>query len=88
MKPRLTVDAPMSRSQLSSVKYVYVVDYKSMIGGYRTLLVNNEFGEVIVNPWDIWIMSESRHHNYGAPSLNTMNWWNSDERDEMIIQTK
>jgi hypothetical protein len=27
----------MSRSQLPSVKYVYAVDYKSMIGGYRTL---------------------------------------------------
>jgi len=33
-------------SQLPSVKYVYAVDYKSMIGGYRTLLVINS-----VNPW-------------------------------------
>ncbi len=37
--------APMSRSQLRSVKYVYAVDYKSMIGGFRTLLVMNS-----VNP--------------------------------------
>ena len=35
-----------SRPQLPSVKYVYVVDYKSMIGGYRTLLVMNS-----VNPF-------------------------------------
>jgi hypothetical protein len=27
--------------ELPSVKYVYAVDYKSMIGGYRTLLVMN-----------------------------------------------
>jgi hypothetical protein len=33
--------APMSRFQLPSVKYVYVVDCKSMIGGYRTLLLMN-----------------------------------------------
>ena len=32
-------------SQLPSVKYVYAVDYKSMIGGYRTILVMNS-----VNP--------------------------------------
>ncbi len=32
--------APMSRSQLPSVEYV-AVDYKSMIGGYRTLSVMN-----------------------------------------------
>jgi hypothetical protein len=38
---RLTLDTPMSQSQLPSVKYVYPVDYKSMIGRYRTLLVIN-----------------------------------------------
>ena len=34
-----------TRSKLPSVKSVYAVDYKSMIGGYRTLLVMN-----LVNP--------------------------------------
>ena len=43
--PVRALDAPMSRSQLPSVKYVYAVDYKSMIGGCRTLLVMNS-----VNP--------------------------------------
>jgi hypothetical protein len=40
--------APMSRSQLPSVKYVYVVDYKSMIGGYRTLLVMNSVNPLLI----------------------------------------
>ncbi len=43
---RLALDSPMSHSQLPNVKYVYAVDYKSMIGGYRTLLVMNS-----VNPF-------------------------------------
>ena len=45
---RLTLDAPMSRSQLPSVKYVYAVDYKSMIGGYRTLLVMNSVNPLLI----------------------------------------
>ncbi len=57
----------MSRSQLPGVKYVYAVDYKSMIGGYRTLLVMNS-----VNPGliplsylgHVWVTSQ-------VPSLNT-----------------
>jgi hypothetical protein len=39
---------PMSRSQLPSVKYVYAVDYKSMIGGYRTLLVKNSVNPLLI----------------------------------------
>ena len=49
--PRNTVRAlhvPMSRSQLPSVKYVYAVDYKSMIGGYRTLLVMNSVNPLLI----------------------------------------
>jgi hypothetical protein len=42
------LDAPMSRSQLPSVKYVYAVDYKSMIGGYRTLLVMNSVNPLLI----------------------------------------
>jgi hypothetical protein len=38
----------MSRSQLPRVKYVYVVDYKSMIGGYRTLLVMNSVNPLLI----------------------------------------
>jgi hypothetical protein len=45
---RLALDAPMSRSQLHSVKYVYAVDYKSMIGGYRTLLVMNSVNPLLI----------------------------------------
>ena len=37
-----------SRSQLPSVKYVYAVDYKSMIGGYRTLLVMNSVNSLLI----------------------------------------
>jgi hypothetical protein len=37
------------RSQLPSVKYVNAVDYKSMIGGYRTLLVMNSVNPLL-NP--------------------------------------
>ena len=40
--------APVSRSQLPSVKYVYAVDYKSMIGGYRTLLVMNSVNPLLI----------------------------------------
>jgi hypothetical protein len=36
------------RSQLPSVKYVYAVDYKSMIGGYRTLLVMNSVNPLLI----------------------------------------
>jgi hypothetical protein len=39
---------PMSHSQLPIVKYVYVVDYKSMIGGYRTLLVMNSVNPLLI----------------------------------------
>ena len=39
--PRLLLDTPRSLSQLPSIEYVYVVDYKSMIGGYTTLLGMN-----------------------------------------------
>ena len=46
------------------------VDYKSMIGGYRTLLVMNSVNPLLI-PLDIWIMSESRHSKYREPSLNT-----------------
>jgi hypothetical protein len=35
-------------SQLPSVKYVYVIDYKSMIGGYRTLLVMNSVNPLLI----------------------------------------
>ncbi len=45
---RLALDAPMSHSQLPSVKYVYVVDYKSMIGGYETLLVMNSVNPLLI----------------------------------------
>ena len=38
----------MSRSQLPSVKYVYAVDYNSMIGGYRTLLVMNSVNSLLI----------------------------------------
>jgi hypothetical protein len=34
--------------QLPSVKYVYAVDYKSMIGGYRTLLVMNSVNPLLI----------------------------------------
>ncbi len=40
--------APMSRSRLPSVKYVYAVDYKSMIGGYGTLLVMNSVNPLLI----------------------------------------
>ena len=43
--PVRSLGKPMSHSQLPRVKYVYAVNYKSMIGGYRTLLVMN-----LVNP--------------------------------------
>jgi hypothetical protein len=46
--PRRSLDEPMSRSQLPSVKYVYTVDYKSMIGGYRTLLVMNSVNPLLI----------------------------------------
>ena len=36
------------RSQLPSVKYVYAVDYKSMIRGYRTLLVMNSVNPLLI----------------------------------------
>jgi hypothetical protein len=45
---RLALNAPMSRSQLHSVKYVYAVDYKSMIGGYRPLLVMNSLNPLLI----------------------------------------
>ena len=45
---RFALDAPMSRSQLPTVKYVYDVDYKSMIGGYRTLLVMNSVNPLLI----------------------------------------
>jgi hypothetical protein len=38
----------MSRFQLPIVKYVYVVDYKSMIGGYRTLLAMNSVNQLLI----------------------------------------
>ena len=34
--------------QLPSVKYVYAVDYKSMIGGCRTLLVMNSVNPLLI----------------------------------------
>ena len=34
--------------QVPSVKYVYAVDYKSMIGGYRTLLVMNSVNPLLI----------------------------------------
>ena len=48
--PRVSpfIIAPMSRSQLPSVKYVYAVDYKSMIGGCRTLLVMNSVNPLLI----------------------------------------
>ena len=46
--PVRTLAAPMSRVQLPRVKYVYVVDYKSMIGGYRTLLVMNSVNALLI----------------------------------------
>jgi hypothetical protein len=58
------------RSQLPSVKYVYAVDYKSMIGGYRTLLVMNSENPLLI-PLRylslVWVTS----HKYRAPLLNT-----------------
>jgi len=39
---------PTSRSQLPSVKCVYAVDYKSMIGGFRTLLVMNSVFPLLI----------------------------------------
>ena len=50
--PRNTVRAlhvPMSRSQLPSVKHVYAIDYKSMIGGCRTLLVMNSVNPSLIS---------------------------------------
>ena len=44
----LALGKPMSRSQLISVKYVYAVDCKSMIGGYRTLLVMNSVNPLLI----------------------------------------
>ncbi len=38
----------LARSQLPSVKYVHAVDYKSMIGGYRTLLVMNSVNPLLI----------------------------------------
>jgi hypothetical protein len=38
----------MSRPQPPSVKYVYAVDYKSMIGGYRTLSVMNSVNPLLI----------------------------------------
>ncbi len=46
--PRDSPFAPISRSQLPSVKYVYAVDYKSMIGGNRTLFVMNSVNPLLV----------------------------------------
>ncbi len=46
--PVKALDKPMSHTQLPSVKYVYVVDYKSMIGGYRTLLVMNSVNPLLI----------------------------------------
>ena len=46
--PVRTLTAPMSRVQLPSVKYVYTVDNKSMIGGYRTLLVMNSVNALLI----------------------------------------
>jgi hypothetical protein len=40
-RPRENIGHTKSHFKLPSVKYVYVVNYKSMIGGYRTLLVNS-----------------------------------------------
>jgi hypothetical protein len=41
--------APMSRFQLHSVKYVFAVDYNSMIGGYRTpVLVMNSVNPLLI----------------------------------------
>jgi len=37
-----------SRSQLPSLKYVYAVDCKSMIGGYTTLLVMNPVNPLLI----------------------------------------
>ncbi len=34
--------------QLPSVKYVYAVDYKSMIGGCRTLIVMNSVNPLLI----------------------------------------
>ncbi len=38
----------MLHSQQPRVKYVHVVDYKSMIGGYRTLLVMNSVNPLLI----------------------------------------
>ena len=45
----------LTRFQLPSVKYVYAVHYKSMIGGYKTLFhISNEFSESIGNSQQIF----------------------------------
>ena len=44
----LALGKPMSRSQLISVKYVYAVDCKSVIGGYRTLSVMNSVNPLLI----------------------------------------
>jgi hypothetical protein len=46
--PRDSPFAPMSRSPIPSVKYVYAIDYKSMIGGYRILLVMNSVNPLLI----------------------------------------
>ena len=43
------LDTPMSHSQPPSVKYVYAIDYKSMIGGCRTLLVMNSVNPLLIH---------------------------------------
>ena len=61
-KRKNTLDQPMSRFQLPSVKYVYAFDYKSRIGGYRTLLVMNS-----VNPFLIplrYLIQSARWHTF------------------------
>ncbi len=51
----------MSRSQLPSVKYVYAFEHKSMIGGYRTLLVMNSLNPLLISLRylnHVWVRSQ------------------------------
>ncbi len=52
--PVRTLDTPISLSQLPSVKCVYTVDYKGVIGGYRTLSVMNSVNQLLIQIGMFW----------------------------------